>query len=254
MRPEEVRGRQGKQPDGSAKSREVKLGCVFTQTEVDAKGHPIRDPQSTTYLSSCVSRDEFGGLMRREAIRRGMAGAPRVAVLSDGARCNWEAARVNFPSALQILDFYHGTEHVGSLAAALDGKDRPAAKTQLSRWKKRLLKDGVRDILTQANARRPKSGARRKAAQAEIAYLEFNRQRMEYGTFRKQGGFIGSGVMEAGCKSVVGQRCKLPGMHWSAAGVDNVLDLRGLRSSGVLWDRFWTHRQEQKRARLATAA
>lgn len=254
MRPEEVRGRKGKQPDGRAKSREVKLGCVFTQTEADAKGHPIRDPQSTTYLSSFRPMDEFGGMMRQEALRRGMASAPRVAVLSDGARCNWEAARVNFPSALQILDFYHGTEHVGTLVAALDGKDTLAAKTQLSRWKKRLLKDGVRDIIAQANARLPQSGARRKAAQAEIAYLEFNQQRMQYGTFRKQGYFIGSGVIEAGCKSVVGQRCKLSGMHWSVVGVDNVLDLRCTLSSGALWEQFWKHRQEQKYARLATAA
>ena len=101
--------------------------------------------------------------------------------------------------------------------------------------------------------RLPQSGARRKTAQAEITYLEFNQQRMQYGTFRQQGYFIGSGVIEAGCKSVVGQRCKLSGMHWSVAGVDNVLDLRCLLSSAGLWDQFWKNRQEQKRARLATA-
>ncbi len=112
----------------------------------------------------------------------------------------------------------------------------------------------MRTIIAQAKARLPKSGARRKAAQSEIAYLEFNQQRMQYGTFRREGYFIGSGVIEAGCKSVVGQRCKLSGMHWSIAGVDNVLDLRCLLSSGGLWDQFWKNRQEQKHARLATAA
>ena len=254
MRPEELRGRKGKQPDGSAKSREVKLGCVFTQTAVDPKGHPIRDPDSTTYLSSFLPMDEFGGMMRQEALRRGMASAPRMAVLSDGARCNWEVARVNFPSALQILDFYHGMEHVGSLVNTLEGKDSPGAQKQLSRWKKRLLKDGVGVIIAQATARLPKSGARRKAAKGEIAYLEFNQERMQYGTFRKRGYFIGSGVIEAGCKSVVGQRCKLSGMHWSVAGVDYVLDLRCLLASRALWDQFWQNRQEQKRACLATAA
>jgi len=254
MRPEELQGRQGKQPDGSAKSREVKLGCVFTQTAVDTNGHPIRDPDSTTYLSSFLPMDEFGGMMRKEALRRGMAWAPRLAVLSDGARCNWEVARVNFPSALQILDFYHGMEHVGNLVNTLEGKDSPAAKQKLTRWKKRLLKDGVGEIIAQATVGLPKSGARRKAAKGEIAYLEFNAQRMQYGTFRKQGYFIGSGVIEAGCKSVVGQRCKLSGMHWSVAGADNVLDLRCLLASGELWDRFWQNRQDQKRTRLATAA
>jgi hypothetical protein len=77
---------------------------------------------------------------------------------------------------------------------------------------------------------------------------------MQYGTFRKQGYSIGSAVTRAGCKSVVGQRCKLSGMHWSVAGVDNVLDLRCLLASGGVWDQFWKNRQEQKRARLAIAA
>jgi hypothetical protein len=254
MRSEEVRGRKGKQPDGSAKSREVKLGCVFTQTTVDAKGRPIRDPGSTTYLSSFLPMTEFGGMMRKEALRRGMASAPRLAVLSDGARCNWEVARVNFPTALQILDFFHGMEHVGDLVNVLEVKDSPAAKKQLTRWKKRLLRDGVGEIIAQATARLPKSGARRKAAQGEIAYLEFNAQRMRYGTFRKQGYFIGSGVIEAGCKSVVGQRCKLSGMHWSVAGANNVLEMRCLLASGGLWNQFWQNRQEQRRARFAMAA
>ena len=145
-------------------------------------------------------------------------------------------------------------EHVGNLVNALEAKDSPAAQKQCSQWKKRLLKDAVGEIIAQATARLPKSGARRKAAKGEIAYLEFNEQRMQYGTFRKQGYFIGSGVIEAGCKSVVGQRCKLSGMHWSVAGVDNVLELRCLLASGALWDQFWQNRQEQKRTPLATAA
>ena len=162
--------------------------------------------------------------------------------------------RVNFPSALQIPDFFHDMEHVGNLVNVLEGKDSPAAKKQLSQWKKRLLRDGVGEIISQATARLPKSGARRKAAQGEIAYLEFNAQRMQYGTFRKQGYFIGSGVIEAGCKSVVGQRCKLSGMHWSVAGANNVLEMRCLLASGGLWNQFWQNRQEQRRARLAMAA
>ena len=128
-----------KQPDGSAKSREVKLGCVFTQTAVDAKGPPIRDPDATTYLSSFRPLDEFGGRMRTAALRRGMASAPGGAVLSDGARCNWEVARSNFPSALQMLDFYHGRAHVGNWVHPLEAKDSPAAQQQRRQWKKRLL-------------------------------------------------------------------------------------------------------------------
>jgi hypothetical protein len=254
MRPAELRGRKGKQPDGSAKSREVKLGCVFTQTAVDAKGPPIRDPDATTYLSSFRPLNEFGGRMRTAALRRGMASAPGGAVLSDGARCNWEVARSNFPSALQMLDFYHGRAHVGNWVHPLEAKDSPAAQQQRRQWKKRLLTDGVGEIIAQATARRPKSGARRKTAKGQVAYLEFNEHRMQYGTFRKQGYFIGSGVIAAGCKSGVGQRCKLSGMHGSVAGVDNVLDLRCLLASGALWGQFWQNRPEQKRTPLAAAA
>jgi hypothetical protein len=99
-----LEGRKGKQPDGSAKTREVKLGSVFTQTQCDEEGNPMRDYQSTTYVGSFESAQEFGARVRAEAFRRGMGRAEQVVFLGDGAAWVWELARVNFPDALQILD------------------------------------------------------------------------------------------------------------------------------------------------------
>ena len=71
MRRKELAGRKGKQPDGTAKTRQVYLGCVFTQHRTDEKGHPVRDYQSTTYVSSFKPIEEFGPLLRQEAIPPG---------------------------------------------------------------------------------------------------------------------------------------------------------------------------------------
>ena len=85
MVPKELKGRRGKQTDGTAKTRQVYLGCVFTQHRTDDQGHPVRDYESTTYVSSFQSIDAFGPLLRQEALRRGLGSAGKVVVLIDGA-------------------------------------------------------------------------------------------------------------------------------------------------------------------------
>jgi hypothetical protein len=225
MRKEELEGRRGKQADGSAKTREVKLGCVFLQTEVDAEGHPIRKEQSTTYVGSFEQAVEFGLLLRQEARRRGLARAVKVVFIGDGAAWVWELARVNFPGAILILDFYHALQHVHGLAEAVWGKDTTESRKASKRWRVWLLKDRANQILTQAKEQLAKA-LDTKEAQSQIGYLENNLARMTYGTFRKAGHFIGSGVIEAGCKTVVGKRMKCSGMFWSEEGGQGVLDLR----------------------------
>ena len=225
MRKEELEGRKGKQPDGSAKTREAKLGCVFLQTEVDKEGHPIRKEDSTSYIGSFEGAVEFGLLLRQEAQRRGMAKATQIIFIGDGAAWIWELARVNFPGAVLILDFYHALQHVHGLVEAIWGKESREGKKRLKRWKGWLLKDKVRQIVKQANGDLA-SALDTEKAQKEIGYLENNLERMAYGTFRKAGYFIGSGVVEAGCKTVIGQRMKCSGMFWSEEGGQGMLDLR----------------------------
>ena len=225
MRKEELEGRRGKQADGSAKTREVKLGCVFLQTEVDAEGHPIRKEQSTSYVGSFEGAAEFGLLLRQEARRRGLGRAVKVVFIGDGAAWVWEVARVNFPGAILILDFYHALQHVHGLIEALWGTEAAEGHNTSKRWKNWLLKDKVHQIVNQAREQLA-TALDTDQAQSEIGYLENNLARMSYGTFRKAGYFIGSGVVEAGCKTVVGKRMKCSGMFWSEEGGQGILDLR----------------------------
>jgi hypothetical protein len=225
MRKEELEGRRGKQADGSAKTREVKLGCVFLQTEVDAEGRPIRKEESTSYVGSFEGAAEFGLLLRQEARRRGLGRALKVVFIGDGAAWVWELARVNFPGAILILDFYHALQHVHGLIEALWGKDSPEGQKASKRWRNWLLKDKSHQIVNQAKEQLA-SALDTEHAQSQIGYLENNLARMSYGVFRKAGYFIGSGVIEAGCKTVVGKRMKCSGMFWSQEGGQGILDLR----------------------------
>ena len=124
MRKEELEGRAGKQPDGSAKTRSAYLGCVFTQHKTDEKGHPVRDYESTTYVSNMGPLEEFGPLLRQEAIRRGLGQAEKVVFLVDGAEGLENMGHLNFKDAIQIVDFYHGADHAGDVVAGTLGEQR----------------------------------------------------------------------------------------------------------------------------------
>lgn len=243
---EELTGRRGKQADGKAKTRQVYLGCVFTQHRVDEQGHPVRDWESTTYVSSFKPSDEFGPCLRQEALRRGMAGAGQVVLLIDGAAALEHLGRQNFKDCVQIVDFYHALEHAGLVLAALIGKKHPDYQTQLRRWAKLLLKDKVQALIDQTR----KQGVGKPQAEAvekELGYFVRNLSRMQYGTFRAKGYFIGSGVVEAGCKTVIGSRCKQSGMFWSEAGAENILALRCIQTSHRS-EEFWKHRLDARAA------
>jgi len=241
MRKEEMEGRAGKHPDGSAKTRMANLGCVFTQHRVDEKGHPVRDHDSTTYVSTLGPIEEFGPLLRQEAIRRGLALALTVVLLIDGAEGLAHMGRLCFSNAIQIVDFYHALEHAGKVLLALLGsKDHPDYKRRLGGWARRLLQDQVAKLI--AETRKECAGKlQAEAVEKELGYFVNNRARMQYGTFRRRGFFIGSGVIEAGCKTVIGSRCKQSGMFWGEPGAENILALRCIQSSRRL-DNFWQER------------
>jgi hypothetical protein len=256
MRKEELEGRKGKQPEGSAKTRSAYLGCVFTQHRQDEKGHPVRDYESTTYVSGMNGLEPFGPVLRQEAIRRNLAQAGRVVLLIDGAPGLENMGRLNFPDATQIVDFWHGADHAGKVVEALLGsKEHPQYHTQRSRWVRRLLGNGVENLIKEA--RQECAGkANEQTVEAQLAYFVHNVLRMKYKTFRSQGLFIGSGVIEAGCKTVIGSRCKQSGMFWGKSGAENVLALRCINASHRL-DAFWKDRLNAQAARndcLALAA
>lgn len=246
----ELKGRRGKQADGTAKTRQVYLGCVFTQHRTDENGRPVRDYESTTYVSSFQSIDEFGPLLRQEAMGRGLGSAGKVVLLIDGAAGLENMGRLCFKDCVQIVDFYHAMEHAGQVLEAWIGKPHPDYKKRLRRWAKRLLKDKVQSLIRETRqlcASTPQAAA----VEQTLGYFVRNVSRMQYGTFRAAGWFIGSGVVEAGCKTVIGGRCKQSGMFWSKSGAENILALRCIHSSRRLED-FWKYRLNQHAARNDT--
>ncbi len=235
----ELEGRKGKQPDGSAKTREAKLGAVFTQTKCDEAGAPVRDYQSTTYVGSFETAHEFGARIRAEAFRRGMGRAMQVVFLGDGAAWVWELARVNFPDALQILDLFHALQRLHALCDDLYGAGTPWARRMEDQWAQLFKNDQVLTVIAAARSRlrdlgRPPDDP----METQIAYFENHSKRMLYLSYHNQGLFYGSGVIEAGCKAVIGQRLKHSGMFWSETGAQSVLTLRCLLMSNR-WDLCW---------------
>jgi len=184
--------------------------------------------------------------LRAEAIRRGIARANIIVFLGDGARWVWELARVNFPTAICILDYYHACEHLSLLSQALYGEGSALAKRRFRQWRKALLKNRIEHIIVQAKTELPAQAQSRKLAKKQIAYFKRNQSRMRYQTFREAGYFIGSGVVEAGCKTVVGQRLKQSGMLWSPKGASHLLTVRCALLSGW-FESFWTHRSNLAR-------
>lgn len=246
---EELEGRAGKQPDGSAKTREVKMGCVFTQTATDEQGAPVRDYQSTSYVAGFDPAAEFMVQVRYEAIRRRMPAALLVVLLGDGAAWIWEQGQKCFPMAFQILDLYHALEHLSALTKLLEPQPQ-AAKALWQTWREQLLVDEVAEVLRQAREHSSKlTGEAATEAAKEIGYFENNQTRMLYGTYRNLGFFYGSGVAEAGCKTVIGGRCKGSGMLWSVPGATHVLDLR-CSLYGNQFDQVWDRLNQSNYLRL----
>lgn len=253
MVPAAVEGRPGKQPDGTAKTREAKLGCIFTQTTFDAEGRPVRDDASTSFVGQIEDADACGRRMYDEAVRRGLYRAQRVVVITDGAEWIRNQAALHFPQAIHIIDFYHAREHVARLAKLLFASHPNQAAAYDKDWGD-LLKEGrVGEIVLEARAllaqqhRTPD-----KDTENEIHYLHRNRDRMHYDHYRAQQLFIGSGVIEAGCRHVIGQRLKQSGMFWSERGANNIVSLRCCILSKRFED-FWENRAERRPITCAAA-
>lgn len=237
----ETVNRQGKGEGGQAQTREVKLGCVFTQTTVDERGRPVRDEGSTSYVGRIETAEEFAPRIYAEAIRRGLEKAERVCVIGDGALWIWNIADEQFYGATQIIDLYHAREHYWNIAKLFFEND----KQRLSQWteerRMELDQGDVGKVIAAIKKLSPLCNETKKLVEREINFFEKNRDRMRYAEFKKQKLFVGSGVLEAGCRTVVGQRLKQSGMHWTVNGANNVVALRCSCLSNR-WEDYWEHR------------
>jgi hypothetical protein len=239
----ETIGRQGKTEGQPSHTREVKLGCVFTQTTCDANGFPMRDPDSTTYTGAIETAEEFGKRLYVEAWKRGWSHAAKKVVMGDGAEWIWNLAEQHFPGAVQIVDLYHARQHLWDLARKLHPNDETGQNAWMKLHQKRLLDKGkIEKLVAALRSLLPSNPEVTEKTRIEADYFERNADRMRYPKFRKQRLFIGSGVIEAGCKTVIGSRLKQSGMFWTVRGANAIIALRCCHLNGRFED-YWESRR-----------
>lgn len=252
MRAQELKGRCGKQADGSAKTREVKLCTVWSAEARDDQDRPVRDAGSVTYTAAIESAatldtDEvpsaFMQRVLREASRRSFTQAERIVVIGDGAPWIWNIAQELFPRAIQIVDRFHVKQTLSTVAKAIYGAESPQGFQWARRRHVELDAGKFSDLLRAVRRHADHCDEARKCFQ----YLHRNRNRMRYPQFEAQGLCTSSGVVEAGCKVVVGTRLKRAGMHWTLRGSNAIIALRCSRLSGRFQD-FWERRTDTRKA------
>ena len=245
MRAAELVSRAGKQSDGSAKTREVKVCVIWSAEGRDDEGVPIRDPGSVTYSAAIesaaspdgVERSAFAERILREAARRRFGDAPRRAIIGDGAPWIWNTAHELFPGAIQIVDRFHVKETLYRTAQSIFATANDESQTwALARCTE--LDEGKLSAIV--HALRPYVDAYPAAVKC-LNYICHNRSRMRYPRFRAQGLCTSSGVVEAGCKVTIGTRLKRAGMHWTLKGANAIIALRCCHLSGRSED-FWERR------------
>jgi hypothetical protein len=172
----------------------------------------------------------FGWRIYAEALRRGLEQAKTVVVLTDGARYNHTIIQTHFPQAVHIVDLFHAYEHLTALAQILWGQEAKAPQA----WRHRLEAGDIGRLVRQVGQQLPASAPSKKSMLKPLRYFENNAPQMRYAEYREKKFFVGSGVVEAGCRTVIGQRLKQSGMRWSVGGANAIMALRCC----ILYDRF----------------
>lgn len=218
-----------------------------------------------TAAKSSIARlcgvEEFGLDMWRHACRLGYRSASLTAFIADGSHWLWNLVDRHFKRAVKIVDFWHVCERVSECAKVFFGQGTDAAK----RWSLKVcghVRAGdVEGALGHVEALNPRSSARRRQQKHSlVTYLTNNRERMDYPRYEAFGFPIGSGQVEAACKSIVQARCKRSGMRWHSGGLEALLRVRCAVLDGRYWRDFgrwpsdlvaWRARRKRLRGRAA---
>lgn len=227
---------QGRLTRGPAGYREV--GCG-TLSFCDAEGDLIAavrmgrmpEPHKAT-LKRTLTLDVTAALSKRPDLR--------IVKLADGANDNWTFLSSMLPGGVEIIDFFHAAEHLnGALASVYgDGTVEARKRFEALRFVLREEPEGVEKVIRALNYLR-KQHPHSKRVATELAYFRKHRARMRYQRFAADGLPIGSGVVEAACKTLVTQRMKQSGMRWGEDGGQAVLTVRGWTQSSDRFDRAW---------------
>lgn len=234
----------GLQGPGAAKAdgRMVWVGKVFNPRVEPSEAFPKPHPAAARYQAGLMDLKQLGARLRRQAAQVGMDRAEQWVALTDGGNGLDDFMDVHFPRAVRILDFYHAAEHLGDLAKAYTGGDATAARELSDEWCHQMKHKGGGTVLATLEALdlKGRSPTAVETHRLTIGYVRNNLHRMDYPHYRKEGWPIGSGHIEAACKTVVNQRLKQSGMRWGSDGADALCHLRALyESEPGQWDAFW---------------
>jgi len=221
---------------GAAKTFEAKIGCSFQQ-DFSEEGLPIlnngdinRVQNTTKYIGTTGKIDIFGPLFAKFLMLQGFLDACQIVFLGDGASWIWKLQQLLCPNAICIIDFFHAAENLYKIIDMLKLNDlkREAFRQEC----KHLLQLGDISKLVSRISAMPTASNKKEEVEKKLAYFTDNADKMRYGLFRAAGLFIGSGVVEAACKTIVGKRMKNAGMHWSKKNAEGVIAIRCAIQSG----------------------
>ena len=238
----ETAGRKSHTEGQPAHTREARLGCVFTQSSWDEEGYALREVYSTTYTGAIESAEAFGKRLYVEAWKRGWSRAETKVIIGDGAEWIWNIADQHFPGAVQIIDLFHARQHLWNVSRLLHPGDDTAQKRWMLRHQPKLDDGKIEKLVHFLRSLYPASADLADEIPREADYFDRNRARMRYPEFRARHLFVGSGVIEAGCKTVIGSRLKQSGMFWTVRGANSILALRGCHLNGRFED-YWEARR-----------
>jgi hypothetical protein len=253
--------RQQASGGGPAEGRMPYVAMVYNpppekeKTENAQKNRPVQprsaaekaaDVMQVRYLSGLYSLSDLGLLLRRQAAQAGMDQADVWIGLSDAGNGLDDFLRTNFnrPDMVLILDFYHPAARLEELARLCHPGQKEHAEATAQQWCHELKHEGGEKRLQRLRGLVPPTSQTGKEKYEEtVGYFSNHKARMNYPHYLEQGWHIGSGGVESGCKTVVGQRLKLAGMRWREYGTDNVCHLRAIfKSEKGQWQAFWARK------------
>jgi hypothetical protein len=219
--------------------KELKVGCVF-----DIVPRPVLDPKTgewveqghathNSYACHLGGPEPFGKKLWSEAQRRGFGNALESQVVGDGAVWIWNLVGDYFYRSHQLVDWYHGTEHLARAAHLLYGEGTPLAQHWRKEQETRLFQGHADEIGADLLALAEAKEMLREALLAEAGYFDKNQHRMNYMEMREEGWVIGSGMVESGGKQYKARFCGA-GMRWSRTGAEHLLPVR----TAILSKRF----------------
>lgn len=231
--------------------REMRLSVLSKRESAAPAGPESWDervlPDSTARLawSAIADSEQVGKSWKRMFRHAGVKPNARLSVIADGAKWIWEQAGRQLPgaNAQWVLDVYHAAEHVHACGKRIFGENDPAARTWSDAQLLQLIEQGGAAFCDHLQRRmlEQTDPAAKEATASLKGYLDDNRDRMWYRQRLANGRPIGSGLIEGGCKNILGARLKLKAARWRPERAERVGHLRCLQYSD-LWATYWDTR------------